>query len=383
MTATAIAYRYQLPKKAIKSDCPNCSPKHRKTLSRYVDSQTGKPLPEPYGRCDRESNCSYHLSPYHKTVSGISYADEVYQQWKADNHVTAPRQHNHRISDATSRPQTRFSPDRKQPDYMSSTPSEEQIVYAIPDEMFNQSLGHYDRNQFARLLQQHFGQSVASELLQRFHVGTSARWPGASVFWYIDEQDRKRGGQIKLFGPDWHTAKKSNGKSKTSWVHSALTYRLEKAETPLPDWLVKYNQYGECSPCLFGLPQLLTEPVDKPIALVEAPKTAIICTACIPDFIWLAVGALSYLNAERLAPVRSRKVVLYPDLNAYYDRVNEQGQTVRGWLSRADEIRAKGFEVEVSDFLERLASDKQKQAGLDLADFLLQQPPAVDTGVQT
>ena len=377
MNTTAAALRYQLPKKAIKSDCPGCGPKHRRTLSRYVDTRTGEPLPEPYGRCDRESNCGYHLSPYYKTASGLSYADEVYQYWKADNHAAAPRQHGHRMSNG------------KRPDSMSSTrnavpPSAPAPIYSIPDEVFSRSIGHYDKNQLARLLSQQLGQSVASELLQRFHVGTSARWPGACVFWYIDEQNRKRGGQIKLFGPDWHTAKKSNGKSKTSWVHSALTYRLEKGETgtqerPLPDWLVDYNQCGECSPCLFGLPQLLTAPVDMPVAIVEAPKTAIVCTAYLPDFIWLAVGALSYLNAERLRPIRGRKIVLYPDLNAYYDRVNEQGQAVKGWLSRADELRANGFHVEVSDFLEQRATDEQKQAGLDLADFLLQQTPEPDT----
>ncbi|MFD2937623.1 PG0870-related protein [Spirosoma flavum] len=41
-------------------------PKHRKTLSRYVDTQTGEPLPGKYGRCDQESNCGYHLKPYYK-----------------------------------------------------------------------------------------------------------------------------------------------------------------------------------------------------------------------------------------------------------------------------------------------------------------------------
>ncbi|GAB4042281.1 hypothetical protein GCM10028774_53880 [Spirosoma jeollabukense] len=69
--------RYQLPRKAVKGDCPQCGPRHRRTLSRYVDTQTSDPLPELYGRCDRESNCGYHLSPYHKGASGLSYHDEL------------------------------------------------------------------------------------------------------------------------------------------------------------------------------------------------------------------------------------------------------------------------------------------------------------------
>lgn len=354
---TAQTYRYQLPKKAFKSDCPDCGPKHRRTLSRYVDSQTGEPLPEPYGRCDRESNCSYHLSPYHKSASGLSYADEVYQQWKEDSPMPARA---------------------NQPKRVSSPPSAPALVYSIPDEVFNQSLGHYDKNQFARLLLQQFGHRKAIELLQRFHIGTSARWPGACVFWYIDEQNRKRGGQIKLFGSDWHTEKyvdrDGRKRAKVDWVHSALKYRTEKAGTPLPDWLIEYNDKGERSSCLFGLPQLRTEIADKPIAIVEAPKTAIVCTVYLPDFIWLAVGSLSYLTLNtdvgraRLAPVRGRKVMLFPDLNAFAD-----------WSKRAEQLRANGFVVEVSDYLETHASEEQKQAGLDLADYLLRQPPTVST----
>jgi hypothetical protein len=56
------------------------------------------------------------------------------------------------------------------------------------------------------------------------------------------------------------------------------------------------------SPCLFGLPQLLTADADQPIALVKAPKTDVISTPYFPGFIWMAVDALSCLNAERLAP---------------------------------------------------------------------------------
>lgn len=349
------SYRYQLPKKAIKSDCPQCGPRHRNTLSRYVDTRTGELLPESYGRCDRESNCGYSLSPYQKTASGLSYADEVYQQWKENNPM---QPQTNTLSKTVPRKETLLRP-----------------VCCIPDALFSQSLSHFDQNQFAQLLSQQFGQSKADELLQRFLIGTSARWPGACVFWYIDEQGRKRGGQIKLFGPDWHTANyidhEGQKRSKTSWVHSVLTYRLKKSGTPLPDWLVEYNKNGECSPCLFGLPQLLTAPIDTPIAIVEAPKTAIVCTHYLPDFIWLAVGALSYLNAARLAPIRGRRIMLFPDLNAYDDRVNEQGKKVKGWLSRADELQANGFDIEVSGYLEQVASEEQKKKGFDLADFLL------------
>ena len=393
MPTQAKPYRYQLPPKAIKSDCPDCGPQHKMTLSRYVDTRTGETLPEEYGRCDRQSNCGYYLNPYQKDASGVSYADEVKARngagnipkelfhiagnWKRNGYATresvvtelqgelvgaTPEQ-----AEAVAR--YIFDKPKRLP---QSTPAP---VYSIPDEVFSPSLGRYDQNQFARLLIRHFGLGVALDLLQRFQIGTSSHWPGACVFWYIDEQGRKRGGQIKLFGKDWHTAKyvdrEGKQRSKTSWVHFALLRRCKAKETPVPDWLTEYDQKAERSPCLFGLPQLPNAPVDQPIAIVEAPKTAVVCAAHMPGFTWLAVGALSYLNAERLAPVRGRKIVLFPDLNACYDRINAKGETIKGWLTRANELRAKGFQVEVSTYMEDRATDEQKEQGLDLADFLL------------
>ena len=54
-------YRFILEKGSKKHLCPNCN---KKTFVRYIDTETGDYLPEQYGRCDRESKCSYHLNPY-------------------------------------------------------------------------------------------------------------------------------------------------------------------------------------------------------------------------------------------------------------------------------------------------------------------------------
>ncbi|MBD2752612.1 DUF6371 domain-containing protein [Spirosoma validum] len=375
MTAHTTTLRYKLPKKAVKSDCPDCGPRHRRTLSRYVDTRTGEPLPESYGRCDRESNCGYHLSPYQKSPSGLSYADELYQIWKEDQQRAVPRI-------LTTRQPKVVTAHQPQP--------VERVVYSIPEEVFKKTQGHYERNQFAKLLQRHFGASIAADLLSRFQIGTSSRWEGACVFWYVDEQNRKRGGQIKLFGEDWHTVKyvdrEGRKRSKTSWVHAALKYRLQKAG-PIPPWLIDYEQQAECSPCLFGLPQLKTEPTGKPVAIVEAPKTAVLCSYYFPHFIWLAAGGKSYLNAERLAPIKNRKIVLFPDVNAYYDLINDKGQTNRGWENKVQQLQADGFAVTISSYLEELASEPEKEDGMDLADYLLKQwngyPPDWDDPLLT
>lgn len=392
MNTTAQTYRYQLPKKAIKADCPQCGPRHRRSLSRYVDTHTGEPLPESFGRCDRESNCSYHLSPYHKSASGLSYADEVRQQnqmlpipkawfrmagkWKRNGCARASMVSGfqetligatHEQAEAIAK----FIYD-KQPTPLrrtgSTLPTPPAPVYSLPDEVIKQSLGHYDKNQFARLLDRQFGASVADALLQRFQIGTSARWPGACVFWLKDEQGRARSGQVVLFADDWHKARYTNrqGESKVciSSVSHGLLRRYRQAQQPAPDWLQDYHENAPRWPVLFGLHQLPDYPTDTPVAIVEAPKTAVIGAALISGFVWLAVGSLSYLNAERLAPLRRRSVVLYPDAST-------DGKAFTRWSKVADELNTKGYQIAVSDLLERRATDEQKQAGCDLADFLL------------
>ncbi|WP_020599862.1 DUF6371 domain-containing protein [Spirosoma panaciterrae] len=356
MSVVTKTYRYQLPAKALKGDCPQCAPKHRKTLSRYIDTRSDEPLPDIYGRCDRESNCGYHLSPYHKDATGSSYANEVYQASRQQllqpakparfNSLMTPKPSIHNMPASTIDPAT------------------------IPWEVVQKSLSHYDNNQFANHLINHFDTELANKLLAQFQVGSSRCWDnaGACVFWLIDEQNRVRGGQIKLFDETFHTVKyvdrEGRKRSRTSWVHSVLAYQYDKAEKPRPDWLTDYIEQGEFAPCLFGLPQLLNAPKDKPVAIVEAPKTAVLCAPYFPQFIWLAVIGRSYLNAERLTPVRNRPIVLFPDLST-------DGKDYHYWESKASALRQQGFNVRVSDYLERQANQEQREKGFDLADFLL------------
>ncbi|GAB3044258.1 DUF6371 domain-containing protein [Spirosoma pulveris] len=392
-------FRYQLPKKAIKSDCPSCGPKHRKTLSRYVDTQTGQPLPDIYGRCDRESNCGYHLNPYHKGPSGLSYHEQLKAQtsvgpipkaWftlaarqkhagvlKQDIIAQLMQEEGARLEQAERVAHFLFdqsATSQRPGEPVNGTPIRQLgELCTIPREVFNQSLGHYERNQFARLLSRHFGPTLAHDLLKRFHIGTSGRWPGACVFWYIDEQQRIRGGQIKLFDETFHTVKyvikAGEKRSRTTWVHSSYARRCDALKQPYPDWLRAYldkRNEVQKSPCLFGLPQLLTADADQPVAIVEAPKTAVISTPYFPGFLWMAVGALSYLNADRLAPLRGRRIELFPDLS-------KDGSAFARWNRVANDLLAQGFQITVSTYLEENATEEERVAGADLADFLLEQ----------
>ena len=59
-------YRYQLDKSSKKFHCPECG---KKRFVKYIDNETGEYTDSHYGRCDRETSCTYNLSPMNSAVS--------------------------------------------------------------------------------------------------------------------------------------------------------------------------------------------------------------------------------------------------------------------------------------------------------------------------
>jgi hypothetical protein len=124
------------------------------------------------------------------------------------------------------------------------------------------------------------------------------------------------------------------------WVHKAL----KKPEFELRQ-------------CLFGEHLLIDK--TKPVAIVESEKTAVIASVYLPQFIWVAVGSLTNLNAEKCSILQGRTVTLFPDLNGF-----------EKWSSKAKELSHLAT-FTVSDLLERKASEAEKKQGFDLADYLI------------
>jgi hypothetical protein len=124
------------------------------------------------------------------------------------------------------------------------------------------------------------------------------------------------------------------------WVHKALKQ---------PEFELKQ--------CLFGEHLLFDK--TKPVAIVESEKTAVIASVYLPQFIWVAVGSLTNLNAEKCSILKGRNVTLFPDLNGF-DK----------WNNKATEL-SQIAKFTVSNLLERKAIDSEKQQGFDLADYLI------------
>lgn len=283
--------------------CPGCGTE--KTFSRYIDTATGEHIHPNVGRCNRESNCGYHYTPkqYFQANKILPDTSTIYRP----RPVTPPR-----------RPAS-----------------------FIPVEVFKASLNPtaFEANHFVIFLVDLFGAEVASELVSRYFIATSKHWTGATVFWQIDTKGKVRTGKIMLYNPA--TGKRVKEPfSHIYWVHKAIQQ---------PEF--------ELRQCLFGEHLLIDKA--KPVAIVESEKTAVIASVYLPQFIWLAVGSLTNLNAERCNILKGRTVTLFPDLKGF-----------EKWNSKAKELSHLAI-FTVSDLLERKATEAERELGLDIADYLL------------
>jgi len=283
--------------------CPNCQQRN-KTFSLYIDTGTGQHLNPSVGRCNRESNCGYHYTP---------------KQYFQDNNISfdTPKAYKPR----------------------PVTPQQKPVSF-IPVEVFKASLKAHETNHFVKFLIDLFGVEVAGQLVSDYFIATSKHWNGATVFWQIDTQGKVRTGKIMLYSPT--TGKRvKEPYNHINWVHKAL----------------KQPEF-ELRQCLFG-EHLINQVFSKPVAIVESEKTAVIASVYWPEFIWVAVGSLTNLNAEKCSILKGRTVILFPDLNGF-----------EKWSSKAKELSHLAS-FQVSDLLERKATEAERKQGIDLADYLI------------
>lgn len=205
--------------------------------------------------------------------------------------------------------------------------------------VFKSSLGNYKGNTFVKFLITQFGEEVATNLIERYFIGTSRHWNGATVFWQVDFQGKVRTGRIMLYS--LLTGKRTKQPyNHITWVHSALK-------------LTDFN----LNQCFFG--EHLLKDKTKPVALVESEKTAIIASLYLPQFIWVATGGLQNLTQKRCNSLKGRNVILFPDVNCL-EKWQEKAEKVSGLAS-----------LTISDLLELKATEAERMEGLDLADYLL------------
>lgn len=310
-------YRFHLQRGTAvnKSNCPACHGK--RCFRKYVDEEGKIQFPDDVGRCDHENHCCYHYTP---------------KQFFSDH--------------------PDLKPDKDYNDYIYNNVS---VHQAIPEPtppsfvdsyIMQKTMTAYNTNPLFVFLRDKFGEANTKELFLRYNVGTAKMWGGSTVFWQMDAQGRVRTGKIMQYDTNGHRVKEPV--SRINWAHSILK---------LEDFHLQQ--------CLFGEHLLASEP-DKQVAIVESEKTAIIASFYLPQYLWLATGGKGTCwHEEVLSVLRDRQVILFPDLKGTED-----------WRSKMRLLSKVGASPFLYEELERIATPEEREAGLDIADFLLRINPA-------
>lgn len=332
--------------KVQKIDCPYCGAK--KHWQRYIDIETGEVLPEIHGKCDNSDKCGKWITPketgYSKTfweqenVNSIKVKDKVYQ-----NSIKR------KINNPT-----------------------ETIYFDFETFQYTLERDRFQKNVFIQNLLNRvsfpFENIEVEKVVHFYKLGTiiNGYRSGAITFPFIDVKGNVKAVQVKQFDEKNHTI-------GTDFLHSIIEKHHSKKNNPLPEWLKAYKMQDKLISCLFG-EHLLSEYRNNPIALVEAPKTAIYGSLYfgLPEseesLIWLAVYNKSSFTLDKLKVLQGRKVLVFPDLS-------KNGDTYKEWQEKAKqyEKQLKNTRFIFSDLLEKYASDDERNNGLDIADFLIKQ----------
>lgn len=310
-------FRYALDRSSRKFNCPQCNKRH---FVRYKDNETGKYLPDHVGRCDREISCAYHYTP------------KMYFE--------------------------------KHPNFQRGESWEDIVLLppiknlnTIPPEYLLKTLGQYKRNNFVQWLDSIFDTHLVEAAIQRYRIGTSKRWTGATVFWQIDRDLKIRQAKVMLYN-------KITGR------------RIKEEEHPNPGTGKVFfagksilRKLGENDPelcqCFFG-EHLLENAPTLTIGIVESEKTAIVMSiftalGIAGNFVWIATGGKNgcrWSESKVIEVLNERNVVLFPDLGAFND-----------WSAKARSFE--NCRVLVSDILEKYACPEDRLNGLDIADYFL------------
>jgi len=280
--------------------------------------ENGDWLDEAVGRCNHESRCGYHYTPRQFFEDHPSARPD----WK-ENFFRIPQQ-------------TIKKTVKKQ-------------LWTIKADIVKSTVNPAIESDFTAFLTGLIGRKNTAKIVKEYHIGVTKSKD--VIFYQLDTEGRCRTGKIMKYDRQTgHRVKDEKVGGKITWVHAVLRQSA--------DPLLRLPDGWELTQCLFG-EHLLKQYPFKPVALVESEKTAVICSAFWPEYIWLATGGKSQLN-DRLQVLRGRKVVAFPDVDGYLE-----------WKEKLSRVR--GLDIVVSDVLEKEASFEDRANHVDIADLLIRQ----------
>lgn len=301
--------------------CPNCG--KPRCFTRYVWDD-GTPVGPECGICDHTGSCNYHMPPreYFKIYPEARRTEE---DWRKAPDWLKQKQEAQRSVQAPA-------------------PQPPRPLCVIPPDIVARSVSHRTKSYLVEFLDSILDPIVVEGLIDEYQLGvTHSR---AAIFFQIYAEGRCRTGKMMMYDPETgHRIKDPDKPGRINWVHAVM-----KRVGQLPeDW--------ELTQCLFGEHLLPLYP-DKPVALVESEKTAVICAGLMPRFLWLATGGKQQINAEKFAVLGKRKVTAFPDVDGFTE-----------WTERLHAIP--GLNVTIADVLQKEATPQDFLDHIDIADWLL------------
>ncbi len=301
-------YKYTLDTSSRKFKCGHCG---QKRLVLYINITTKEYLSDIVGRCDRENSCGYHYTP---------------KQYFLDNNISFEKN-------------SRFPFPRTKGGETGNGLKTDYLPYDI----FYKSVSRYEQCDLYPFLETLFRSELAKRLCETYFIGSSRS--GSTAFWQVDTSGRIRQCKIMAYCEDGH-------RNKMSPPFFAGKKILDNNEANLKQ-------------CFFG-EYLLTLPenLNKPVAIVESEKTAVIASVYFNQFVWLATGGkhgAKWTESDVCKVLKGKKIVLYPDLGAFDI-----------WKAKAQLLeKVAGCKTVVSDLMQINATKGEEKEGLDIADYLL------------
>ena len=171
-------YRFHLEKYRLgnRYTCPNCE--RKRCFTRYIDDEGEVSFPDNVGKCDHEHSCGYHYTPK-------DYFRE-HPDFLSKDKLPYPTRRN------------------IQPKVV-----EKPISY-IANTIMERSLSHYGINPLYQYLSKVFGEQETERLMKMYHVGTSYKWGGSTIYWQVDKNDKVRTGKVMLYDDKTDIVSKSH-----------------------------------------------------------------------------------------------------------------------------------------------------------------------------
>ncbi len=258
-----------------KYTCPSCG-KH--TLQLYIGVESGEPVNDQVGKCDRHYNCGYDYPP---------------KAYYADHPDELPPAQNGKWS-------RYYAQEVQKP--LVIIPKEYLLQSTIPEA----KKGLCD---FIDYLLQMFAPKDVQRVIDTYYLGHTKQ--GAVIFWQIDEKGLIREGKAMAYSSF------SGGRNKASWAtgESYWIFSTLVARGILP-------KSATSTKCIFGQHLLKDANKTTRVFITESEKNAIFGTLIMPNAIWLAVGSSQDIGKVRKVKgilEKCRSVVFVPDADALKD----------------------------------------------------------------